>query len=296
MTQPPQDPGDAPYGGAYQQPPPGQAPYGPSGEQPGQGPYGIPQQRPYTEPAPAASYAQPIPPYPPPGPPPYGQPGPSPFDQPGPSPYGQPAQQPFGSPYPAYPAYPAQPGGYQGKDPNLAEWWQRLLARVIDWIAATALTAVLWVPAVAAWIHRLRQIALQYPDTSTPAAQAALNRAGTILLRDILALALVSVAVSFCYDWLQHARWGQTLGKRALGTMVVTAAGRSKISGWAAADRAAVFILAPAVPIVGGIFSLLDDLWLLWDPSRQCLHDKAASTVVVKTRAPAAPARQPGAW
>lgn len=251
MTQPPQDPGDAPYDGAYQQPPPGQAPYG----------------------------------QPPSGQPPYGQPGSS--------PYGQPAQQPFGSPYPAY---PAQPGGYQGKDPSLAEWWQRLLARVIDWVVLTALTAVLWVPAVAAWIHRLRQLAVQYPDTSTPAAQAALNRAGTILLRDILTLVFVSLAVSFCYDWLQHARWGQTLGKRALGTMVVTAAGRSKISGGAAAGRAAVFILAPAVPIAGGIFSLLDDLWLLWDPSRQCLHDKAASTVVVKTRAPAAPARQPAAW
>lgn len=276
MTKPPQNPGDAPYDGAYQQPPPGRAPDGPPGE----------------------------PPYPPPGPPPYGQAGASPFGQPGPPPYGQPgtppygqpAQQPFGSPYQPYPAYPARPGGYQGKDPSLAERWQRLLARVIDWIVVTSLTAVLWVPAVAAWIHRLRQIALQYPDTGTPAAQAALNRAGTTLIRDILALALASLAVSFCYDWLQHARWGQTLGKRALGTMVVTAAGRSKISGGAAAGRAAVFILAPAVPLVGGIFSLLDDLWLLWDPGRQCLHDKAASTVVVKTRAPAAPARQPGAW
>ncbi len=252
MTQPPQDPGDAPYDDAYQ-----------------------------------------LPPYAPPSPPPYGQPGPPPHGQPGPPPHGQPAQQPSGSPCPPY---PAQPGGDQGKDPSLAEWWQRLLARVIDWIVLTVLTAVLWVPAVAAWIRRLRQIVLQYPDTSTPAAQAALNRAGTILLRDILALALVSLAVSFCYDWLQHARWGQTLGKRALGTMVVTAAGRSKISGGAAAGRAAVFIIAPAVPLVGGIFSLLDDLWLLWDPGRQCLRDKAASTVVVKTRAPAAPARQPAAW
>ncbi len=257
----------------------------------------------------------------PPGPPGAQQPSGQPYRQP-PQPYGTSYQpyQPPSEPYPAppggyqpaalppdavppagyqpagYQAYPAQPGGYQGKDPSLAESWQRLLARVIDWTVLTALTAVLWVPAVAGWIHRLRQIALQYPDTSTPAAQAALSRAGTILLRDILMLVFVSLAVSFCYDWLQHARWGQTLGKRALGTMVVTAAGRSKISGGAAAGRAAVFVLAPAVPLAGGIFSLLDDTWLLWDPGRQCLHDKAASTVVVKTRAPQAPARQPGAW
>jgi uncharacterized RDD family membrane protein YckC len=28
----------------------------------------------------------------------------------------------------------------------------------------------------------------------------------------------------------------------------------------------------------------LDYLWMLWDPQRQCLHDKAARTIVVKLR------------
>jgi hypothetical protein len=35
-------------------------------------------------------------------------------------------------------------------------------------------------------------------------------------------------------------------------------------------------------------------LWLLWDRQRQCLHDKAARTVVVKTRGYTPAYGQPG--
>ena len=41
------------------------------------------------------------------------------------------------------------------------------------------------------------------------------------------------------------------------------------------------------VPLLGtfaSIARLLDDAWLLWDPRRQCLHDKVADTVVVVIR------------
>ena len=34
-----------------------------------------------------------------------------------------------------------------------------------------------------------------------------------------------------------------------------------------------------------GLFALINESWLLWDPRRQCLHDKAAGTVVVKKAA-----------
>jgi uncharacterized RDD family membrane protein YckC len=43
-----------------------------------------------------------------------------------------------------------------------------------------------------------------------------------------------------------------------------------------------VYALVPVVPSVGGLFALINESWLLWDPRRQCLHDKAAGTVVVK--------------
>jgi uncharacterized RDD family membrane protein YckC len=64
---------------------------------------------------------------------------------------------------------------------------------------------------------------------------------------------------------------------------VVSAYDRSKISGGTAAGRAAMYALIPVVPLAGSLFSLLNALWLTWDRRRQCLHDKAARTIVVKT-------------
>jgi RDD family len=55
------------------------------------------------------------------------------------------------------------------------------------------------------------------------------------------------------------------------------------VEHFAAVKRSAIYSLAPQVPGIGGIFGLLDSLWLLWDkPHRQCLHDKVADTVVIK--------------
>src|SRR5580693_4723293 len=221
----------------------------------------------------------------------YAQPG---YGQQG---YGQPGYpQPYGSPYQPYPGT-----GYQygpSKDPTLAEWWQRLLGRMIDWIIVGVITSPLWIPAFTAYINKLRSISNQYGgNLNTPAAQTAINHAGGHLFGRLFLAGLVAAVLMFAYDWVQHGLWGRTLGKRALGTKVVSASDRSKVSGGAAGGRAAVFALPPIVPLVGGLFALLNELWLLWDRQRQCLHDKAAKTVVIKARGPNATAyAQPGAY
>ncbi len=46
-----------------------------------------------------------------------------------------------------------------------------------------------------------------------------------------------------------------------------------------------MYALIPVVPLVGTLFALLNGLWLTWDRRRQCLHDKAARTIVVKISA-----------
>jgi uncharacterized RDD family membrane protein YckC len=60
---------------------------------------------------------------------------------------------------------------------------------------------------------------------------------------------------------------------------VVTAGDRSRVSLPASFLRALIFVLGgDVVPL----FFLVDNLWLLWDPRHQALHDKAARTLVVR--------------
>jgi uncharacterized RDD family membrane protein YckC len=199
----------------------------------------------------------------------------------------------YGSPYQPYPGT-----GYQyqaAKDPSLAEWWQRLLARLIDGLVVGAVLLVFWIPAIARVVDRVRVVNHQYAgNLNSPAAQAALKHAISQSIGSFYLIGIVAVFVVFAYDAIQHGLWGQTLGKRALGTRVVNADTRSKISGGAAAGRAAVYAFPSIVPFVGGLFALLNELWLLWDGRRQCLHDKAARTVVVKTHGSTAGYGQPG--
>ena len=181
-----------------------------------------------------------------------------------------------------YPHLPPQPVSKEG----LAEWWQRLLARVIDGIILAAISAPFWIPP---WIHfitKLRHIADSYPLgaqlANIPAARNAITTAEGHLFGQLLLVLLLFYLLAFGYDWLQHALWGQTIGKRALGTRVVREQSYTKISLGAAGGRAAIYALLPLVPLVGWIFGIVNELWLTWDPRRQCVHDKGANTVVVK--------------
>jgi uncharacterized RDD family membrane protein YckC len=82
------------------------------------------------------------------------------------------------------------------------------------------------------------------------------------------------------YEWLMIGRWGQTLGKMALGIRVVRSEDANRVSYAIALGRAlSVWVL--------GILSLpllLAYLWPLWDRRNQTLYDKMASTVVVRDR------------
>jgi uncharacterized RDD family membrane protein YckC len=214
--------------------------------------------------------------------------------------YGSPAQQPYGyGTHQAYPGSTYQYGSGQygsGKDPSLAEWWQRLLARIIDAAVILVLASPFWLPPFATYVRRIQDVQNLYQgDISNPAAQTAISVAGSRLFGSLVLAGIAGALIAMAYDWIQHGLWGKTLGKRAVGTMVVTADTRSKIGGGAAGGRAAVYALPSAVPIVGALFAAVNELWLLWDKRRQCLHDKAARTVVIKTKGPGgSPAGQRG--
>jgi uncharacterized RDD family membrane protein YckC len=79
--------------------------------------------------------------------------------------------------------------------------------------------------------------------------------------------------------WLLH-RQGQTLAKSWLGIRIVRADGSRSGLGRIFWLRYFFPTLIGAIPCVGGIFSLVDALFIFAD-DRRCLHDHMADTMVV---------------
>jgi uncharacterized RDD family membrane protein YckC len=75
---------------------------------------------------------------------------------------------------------------------------------------------------------------------------------------------------------------GQTVGMMAVGARAVRHESNAVVGYGKAFWRSLVAILLGYTVIVG----LLDLLWPLWDAKNQTLHDKAARTVVIRTRNP----------
>jgi uncharacterized RDD family membrane protein YckC len=96
-------------------------------------------------------------------------------------------------------------------------------------------------------------------------------------------LDITLAVITFCYFWLQHARSGQTLGKRVLGIRVVDAETLDPVGSGRAGIRALYYLWA-LIPVLGALFQTLDMLWIFWDQRKQTLHDKIAETIVVSNR------------
>jgi uncharacterized RDD family membrane protein YckC len=193
-----------------------------------------------------------------------------------------PAPQP---PTGQYEPGPGQPGGwYPGAGHGvpvpgtLAPLGDRFAARVVDIIAVVGLNLVV----NGYFFYQLYQEllpavrAVERGDAAPPTSAHAANLS--------LVISLVAMAVWFAYEVPAIAATGQTLGKRLLGIRVVTVDGgpvgfRRSIQRWI--PQGAPLLLWGLLFVV----QLLDAAWCLWDkPLRQCLHDKAARTVVVNAQ------------
>ncbi|WNI15705.1 RDD family protein [Actinacidiphila sp. ITFR-21] len=144
--------------------------------------------------------------------------------------------------------------------PAPARLGSRFLARVIDTVVLVAID----------WLLAAALAGPTSPDDFSYADQVLLS-------------ALVFV-LYFAYEGAMTSARGQTLGKMVLGIRVVLLDGGAVPAGRPAWTRAAVYALPGVllVVLIGPLYWLLDSLWCAWDrPNRQCLHDKAAGTVVV---------------
>lgn len=143
--------------------------------------------------------------------------------------------------------------------PPLASLGRRLLARIIDaLIIGVPVSVVLW---LAMGDYDMR-------DTGYSTGQP-------------LLYALVYVV----YEGLMLTNSGQTVGKRLTQVRVAMLENGAVPRGQPGWFRAGTYALPLMVPCCGSLFWLVNVLMCTWDkPYRQCLHDKAAKTVVVDAR------------
>ena len=105
--------------------------------------------------------------------------------------------------------------------------------------------------------------------------------AGEGILALFVGVALVLFPLLLIYEPTLIALKGQTLGKMAMGIMVVRA-DDGGVPGWGKAiGRWILPGLLSVIPAVGWLLSLLVYISLLWDDRRQGWHDKMATTVVI---------------
>ncbi len=133
--------------------------------------------------------------------------------------------------------------------------WRRLLAAIIDGLIVYVVTWLITAP--------IAGLGSMY-DRPT----------GRQIVADLITLIL-----AFAYFVVQHGRWGQTLGKRAMSLRVVRADDAGPITYGQAGWRLLFQYIVSFVTC--GVGGLVDVAWILWDERRQALHDKVAKTVVV---------------
>ena len=171
----------------------------------------------------------------------------------------------------------------------LAEWWRRLLARILDALLVGVLTLLVAIP----WWGDVLRVMADFLDEATTGAGGAVDttRFTEDLTAALFPVSLVSLVVSLVYEVGFLAWRSATPGKMILGTIVRRTGGAGPIGLATALRRQVISVVTalmaflPFLNILASMINILDPAWLLWDPRRQALHDKVADTLVV-LRAP----------
>lgn len=157
--------------------------------------------------------------------------------------------------------------------PRYAGFWTRVVAAIIDGIVLTPLYFVFLWPVVRDVWNELERTNFQ---DGTIRFELYFDASAGRWLAASFAVAIVNYA----YQTFMIGMWGATVGKFALGIRV-----RRPDETPATWREAFLRPLLPAGASLfgGGLLSLIDVLWMLWDKQKQTLHDKIASTIVVHT-------------
>jgi uncharacterized RDD family membrane protein YckC len=171
----------------------------------------------------------------------------------------------------------------------LASFSDRLLAYLIDYLIYIGVSLILTIPFLIWWFSAFFSwLEESMPPPGVPADEVPPPDMAEFWALYIPMLIYVGASILFMviYTYLYwvelQKRWGgQTVGKRVMKIRVIPAnPARTEIGRGGFTIRWAIeWMVGAVVPL----FNLFDGLWQLWDkPLQQCLHDKAAETVVVK--------------
>jgi len=160
----------------------------------------------------------------------------------------------------------------------LANFGDRLLAWLLDGLILGAIGALFILPLMGLWIVLIAgEVTTATNDGGDPDMM--------LIYGSYFALVGFAVLIGILAAYLYYVEYqlrhnGQTVGKRVMKLWVIPVEPAAQLTRNHLVKRWAVqSVAAQVVPMLG----LLDGLWQLWDkPLQQCLHDKAAKTVVVK--------------
>ena len=150
---------------------------------------------------------------------------------------------------------------------QLAGWWRRVGAHVLDWIVISIIAGVFF-----GIFAAFAGAGFLVGDTTGVIAS----------ILAILGWMLCVVIAALLYAPLMMARTnGKTLGRMACGIRVVRANGQPIDLGYAALREVAVkwlLINAVAGSFTFGLAPLIDYLWPLWDEENRALHDMVVNS------------------
>jgi uncharacterized RDD family membrane protein YckC len=171
----------------------------------------------------------------------------------------------------------APPPGYR---PALANFGDRLLAKLVDGLIlmiAPTLITILGVVILATGPNHLSTCTYTDYETSRTYRQACTVPDGNTIAAAVLVflLAAAVLVVEYVYYYRREGRTGLTWGRKAMGIRLVGLHTGQPIGSWQAFGRG---LFANAI---SGSICYLGYLWMLWDPQRQCWHDKVVDSLVV---------------
>jgi uncharacterized RDD family membrane protein YckC len=170
----------------------------------------------------------------------------------------------------------------------LAGWWWRALALIIDVLILSAILVAVAFP----WVS---DVTSSYGDWFDEVLSSDGGGVGTRELQDeiagpLLVIGAINIALGFVYN-VGFLRWKQaTPGKLMLGLRVRLRETPGPMSlgtvllRWVGQYAVGIVSLVPFVGSIGGLYSIVNYLWPLWDSKKQALHDKLAKTNVVRIR------------